>query len=266
MKSNLIFETKAFLSNAILFLIICTLSTAQSQPKVEESIIEAEINSEEVNFKIVRIAEGFEHPWALGWLPDGRMLVTERPARLQLIDGNSVTEIKNLPPIHHAEDQLTAPQGGSQAGLLDLVVHPDYEENGWIYFTYSSPGDADGVDNGPATGTALARARLNDDETALVDLETLYTMIPRTEPGRHYGSRILFPGDGTLIFSIGDRGLRHPSQDLSHPAGSMIRLKEDGGVAEDNPFIAKAPGNLRPKNIQLRPQKQSGYRSGSCQW
>jgi aldose sugar dehydrogenase len=240
--------------NLVLFVLIPVLiwflgftGGAFAQPRVSETVIDSDVASEKLNYRIVRIVENLEHPWAIGWLPDGRMLVTERPGRIQLVDGSSVTGIKNLPQIHFQEDQRTAPDGGSQAGLLDLVVHPDYSNNGWIYFTYSSPGDADGVDAEEGTGTALARARLNDEATELVDRETLYTMIPRTEPGRHYGSRILFPGDGTVIFSIGDRGLRYPSQDLTHPAGSMIRLLEDGGAAPDNPFVNTAPGNLRPE-------------------
>ena len=232
----------------LIFLILAnSVNMIQSQPRVMEQVINSRVDTEEANFRIVRIVEGLEHPWAMAWLPDGRMLVTERPGRMHLIDGESVSELTNLPPIHHEEDQRTAPQGGSQAGLLDVAVHPDFDQNGWIYFTYSSPGDADGVDEERATGTALARAKLNSDGTDLTDLETIYTLIPRTEPGRHYGSRIVFPGDGTVIFSIGDRGLRYPSQDLTHPAGSMIRLMEDGGASTDNPFIEAFPGNLRPE-------------------
>ena len=230
-----------------LILLLVSTTVAFTQPRVVNNVIDANITSEKLNFRLVQVVENLEHPWAIGWLPDGRMLVTERPGRMHLIDGNRVTRLTNLPPIHYQEDQRTAPQGGSQAGLLDLVVHPDYENNGWIYFTYSSPGDADGVSARRATGTALARARLNNADTDLTDLQVIYTMMPRTQPGRHYGSRIVFPGDGTVIFSIGDRGLRYPSQDLTNPAGSMIRLLEDGGAAPDNPFVGMAPGNLRPE-------------------
>jgi len=231
-----------------LMLFLPTLfSPVTAQIKVTERVIEDNIRSELVTFQIVQVVEGLEHPWAISWLPDGRMIVTERPGRMQLIDGSTVTQLKNLPPINYQEDQRTAPQGGSQGGLLDVVVHPDYENNGWIYFTYSSPGDADGVDARRATGTALARAKLNADASDLTNLETLYTLMPRTQPGRHYGSRIVFPGDGTVMFSIGDRGLRYPSQQLTNPAGSIIRLLEDGGAPPDNPFVNVFPGNLRPE-------------------
>lgn len=248
MTNNKISHFSITTSLMLAFLLIAPAAEAQREPRVVSRVIENEVNSEVLRFRIVQLVEGLEHPWALGWLPDGRMVVTERPGRLLLIDGNRINRLEGLPPIHYQQDQRTAPQGGSQAGLLDLVVHPDYATNGWIYFTYSSPGDADGVAGvRHATGTALARARISQDGTRLENMEVLYTMMPRTQPGRHYGSRIVFPGDGTVIFSIGDRGMRYPSQDLTHPAGSMIRLLEDGGAAPDNPFVGMAPGNLRPE-------------------
>jgi aldose sugar dehydrogenase len=247
-KTELIRGHIPYLLPGLIFLFLSgNMYNAPAQPRVLEQVVESRIESEEANFRIVRIVEGLEHPWAIAWLPDGRMLVTERPGRMHLIDGEKVKELKNLPPIHHEEDQRTAPQGGSQAGLLDVAVHPEFEKNGWIYFTYSSPGDADGVDEEKATGTALARARLDSDGTNLIDLETIYSLVPRTEPGRHYGSRIVFPGDGTVLFSIGDRGLRHPSQDLTNPAGSIIRLLEDGGASPENPFVEAFPPNIRPE-------------------
>jgi aldose sugar dehydrogenase len=229
----------------VLLVLLWNVSDGFAQPRVMRQVVEPRIESEEANFMIVRVVEGLEHPWAMAWLPDGRMIVTERPGRMHLIDGETVHQLNNLPRIEHEEDQLTAPEGGSQGGLLDVAVHPDYDQNGWIYFTYSSPGDNDGVDEEYGTGTALARAKLNGDGTDLTDLETIYSLIPRTEPGRHYGSRIVFPGDGRVIFSIGDRGLRYPSQDLTNPAGSMIRLMDDGGACPENPFVEAFPGNLR---------------------
>lgn len=222
---------------------------AQADPAVVERTVEASVDSEQADFRVVQLVENLEHPWAVAWLPDGRMLVSERPGRLNLVDGDTVTSLSGLPTIDTDEDQLTAPDGGNQGGLLDVAVHPDYARNGWIYFTYSSPGDDDSVtsDDERGTGTALARAKLDDDQTGLTDVETVYAQMPRHNPGRHYGSRIVFTGDGNVVFSIGDRGLRWPSQDLTDPAGSMIRLAEDGGAADGNPFIGMAPGNLRPE-------------------
>lgn len=229
-------------------LILGAISLSEAQSVVEE-VIEESVSSEKADFRIVKVVEGLEHPWAVNWLSDGRMIITERPGRLLLVDGDTLISLDGLPKIDAEEDQKTAPEGGNQGGLLDVVPHPDHEENGWIYFTYSSPGDADSNfgDEDYATGTALARAKINSDGTALEDLEELYAQVPRTEPGRHYGSRIVFPGDGTVIFSIGDRGIRYPSQDLADPGGAMIRLNEDGGAAEGNPFVEMEPGNLRPE-------------------
>lgn len=220
-----------------------------AQPEVRDEVVRASVDTEHGGIRVVRTVHGLEHPWAMAWLPDGRMLVTERPGRLQLVDGDRIVALSGLPRIDAEEDQLTAPEGGNQGGLLDVAVHPDYARNGWIYFTYSSPGDDDTVtsDDDRGTGTALARGRLNDAGDGLRDVETIYAQTPRHNPGRHYGSRIVFPGDGNVLFSIGDRGLRAPSQDLTDPAGSMIRLREDGGAAEGNPFIGVAPGNLRPE-------------------
>lgn len=228
--------------------------------KVVNKIIEEEIESEKVSFKVIQLVEGLEHPWSISWLDDGSMLVTERPGRLLLIEGEKITSLKNLPKIDTDEDQKTAPEGGNQGGLLDVVVHPNFAENGWVYFTFSSPGDDDSnfSSHDYATGTALARAKLSPDKTELVDLEVLYTQIPRTEPGRHYGSRIVFPGDGTVLFSIGDRGIRYPSQDLTDPAGSIIRIKEDGGAPMDNPFVNMAPGNLRPEIFSFGHRNNQG--------
>jgi aldose sugar dehydrogenase len=227
-----------------------SLGSLSAQVEVKDEVIEEKIESEEVNFKLTKVVGGLENPWAVSWLPDGRMLITERPGRFHLVDGDQVTQLENLPDIDTFEDEKTPDEGGNQGGLLDVVVHPDYTDNGWIYFTYSSRGDDDSNFSGDedyATGTALARAKLNEEGTEIRDFETIYVQVPRTEPGRHYGSRIVFPGDGTVIFSIGDRGIRYPSQDLTDPAGSMIRLKEDGGAVEDNPFVNKEPGNLRPE-------------------
>lgn len=224
-----------------------TASPAIAEISLGSEVIKSAVESDAARFDVVRLAEGLEYPWGMAWLPDGRMLVTEKVGRLQLIEGDSVNEVGNLPPIASGKEGRVPEDG--QGGLLDVAVHPDYATNGWIYFTYSSPGDNDAVlgDYEYGTATAVFRARLSDDGTELVDREHIYTQSPRVDPGRHYGSRIVFLGDGTLLVTIGDRGLRRPSQDLTDPAGSVIRLKEDGGAHDGNPFVGAAPGNLRPE-------------------
>lgn len=222
---------------------------AVAAPAPVDRVISDHMSSELHDFRVVQLIEGLEHPWAVAFLPDGDYLITERAGRLLRYDGTSVTQVSGLPLIAADENQRPAIRGGGQGGLLDLVLHPDFASNGWIYFTYSSAGDPDPVVNNArfATGTDLARARLSEDRTALVDLEVLYSQQPRSNPGRHYGARIAFPGDGTVLFTIGDNGVRYVSQDLTHPAGSVIRILEDGGIPMDNPFVGMAPGNLRPE-------------------
>jgi glucose/arabinose dehydrogenase len=181
-----------------------------------------DIRTQYEGIRVVRVAGGLEYPWSVAFLPDGRYLVTERPGRLKLIADGRATEISGLPEGLHAH---------RQGGLLDVVVHPDYASNGWIYFTYSK-GDATG------TRTALGRGRL--DGTRLVDVEELFAQDRASEPGRHYGSRIAWLSDGTLLVSIGDRGADPPrAQDPRDHAGKLLRLNADGSVPADNPFVGR---------------------------
>lgn len=184
----------------------------------EYEVLIERVNSDVESFRVVRVAGNLEHPWGMAWLPGGQMLITERAGRMLLMDDDEVISLAGLPEI----------RANNQGGLLDVELHPDYENNGWIYFTYSAPANG-------GTGTALARARLGEEE--LTDLENLYTQEPAYSPGRHYGSRISFLDDGTLLFTIGDRGQRSPSQDNNDPTGTTIRLNDDGSIPADNPFI-----------------------------
>lgn len=172
---------------------------------------------------IVEVAGSLEHPWAVAFLGDGQYLVTERPGRLQLVDHGEVSEISGVPDV----------SARNQGGLLDVVVHPDYDENGWIYLTFSKPdGDSD------QTATALIRAQLDKDEMALSDVEEIFVQDRFSGPGRHYGSRLAWTTDGKLLMSIGDRGSDPPrAQDLGDHAGTLLRLNDDGSVPADNPFV-----------------------------
>lgn len=200
-------------------------------------IVADDIRSEYEPIRVVRVAGGFEHPWAVAVLPDGRYLVSERPGRLNLVTDGATTQVSGLPDIHSHR----------QGGLLDVVLHPDFAANGWVYLTYSK-GDASG------TATALGRGRLEDDR--LVDFEELFEQDRRSEPGRHYGSRITWLADGTLLMSIGDRGAEPPrAQDLRDHAGKVLRLNADGSVPADNPFVGRDDAHaeifsLGHRNIQ----------------
>ncbi len=175
--------------------------------------------------QVVRIIDGLEHPWALAFLPDGRKLVTERPGRLQIVENDEKTEISGLPEIH----------ARSQGGLLDIALHPNYEDNGWIYMTYSKSNEQGD------TATALFRGRLDEEATQLIDVEDLFVQNQYSRPGRHYGSRLAWLSDNTLLMSIGDRGVNPPrAQDLKDHAGKLLRLQDDGSAPTDNPFVEEA--------------------------
>lgn len=184
-----------------------------------ETTIDERIDTEYHGVSLVQVADGFEYPWSVATLPDGGYLVTERPGRLQHVVDGEIREISGVPDVH-AE---------GQGGLLDVVLHPDFESNGWVYLTYSV-GDSD------ATATALARGRLEGSE--LVDVDKLFEQDRRSSPGRHYGSRLAWLEDGTLLMSIGDRGVEpERAQDPGDHAGTILRLNDDGSVPEDNPYV-----------------------------
>ena len=171
--------------------------------------------------EVERVSGDLDHPWAVAFLPDGRYLVTERPGTLQLIDDGEHTEVGGVPEV----------RAQGQGGLLDVVIHPDFVENQWVYLTYSKQ-----ESSGSDTATALARGRLDGGE--LVEVEELFVQDRYSSAGRHYGSRLAWMPDGTLLMSIGDRGTDPPrSQDLGDHAGTLLRLNDDGSVPADNPFV-----------------------------
>jgi len=210
----------------------------QSAQKLNPSV------GDDKTFRVVTVVEGLQHPWGVAFLPDGRILVTERPGRLRIVAGGKLDPqpIKGLPQI--------AAQG--QGGLLDVALHPDYENTGWIYITYVAAG-SQGV------GTELARGRLSGDR--LVDLEVLFQLQPKSGSSRHFGSRILFDRAGYLYLTVGDRGDKPRAQDITDHAGSVIRLHDDGRIPNDNPFVNRrnarpeifSYGHRNPQGIALHP-------------
>ncbi len=185
------------------------------------------MNSEQHGFKIERVAAGLDTPWGMAFLPDGRLLVTERPGRLKIIEPGRtrVESITGLPAVWLQQD----------GGLFDVAVHPDFARNGWIYLSFAEAG------RGPRTSsTRVMRGRLRDG--ALVDQETLFQPTPAQtwESNIHYGSRFLFDRDGLLYYSLGDRGRMPESQQLASPYGKLHRIREDGQPAPGNPFLDRA--------------------------
>ncbi len=191
-----------------------------AQASEHERVVSDRVGSEYHTVRIVEVAGDLENPWGLAFLPDGAMLVTERPGRINLVRDGEVTSLGGVP------DDLVA---RNQGGMLDIAVHPEYEDNGWIYFAYSKGTRQE-------TATTLVRARIDGDQ--LTDVEQIFTQDRKSGPGRHYGSRLAFLPDGTLLMSIGDRGQDPPrAQDLEDHAGTLLRLNDDGSVPEDNPFV-----------------------------
>lgn len=200
--------------------------------------------SDEHRFRVVRLVEGLEHPWSLAFLPDGSMLVTERPGRLRVVRGGKLEAqpVAGLPEI--------AEHG--QGGLFDVVLHPRFTENRLVYLSYAGRGE-DGV------GTELARGRFTG--TRIENVEVLFRQSPKGHTGRHFGGRIVFDRAGYLYLTLGDRGEMPRAQKADDHAGSVIRLHDDGRVPQDNPYVGKPGwkpekytlGNRNPQGAALHP-------------
>lgn len=178
------------------------------------------VRSDVHDFRLQTVADGFAHPWALAFLPDGGILVTERPGRLQRVapaSGES-QRINGVPPV----------DARNQGGLLDVAVHPDFEDHPWVYLTWSGRGEE-------GNATHFGRGRL--DNGALADFQTLFVATPYVDSTKHFGSRITFDGDGHVLVTVGERGERDRAQDLGDHNGSIIRLHLDGRIPDDNPFV-----------------------------
>lgn len=186
-----------------------------------------------VNYNLETVADGLDHPWSIAFLPDGDMLVTQRTGALLLIgrDGSIETvhdfnENGEFPPVHFGD--------GLQAGLFDVVLHPDFEENALVYISYA------GIQDDGENTLFLMRFRYVDGEAGprLVDGEQLFSASPSRVQGNHYGGRFIFLPDGTLMMPIGDAfHFREAAQTLDNHFGKIVRLNADGSVPADNPFV-----------------------------
>ena len=209
----------------------------------------ATVHSEKASFKLEPVIESdLETPWAIAFLPDGRMLVTEQAGRLRIIDhGKLLPEpVRGIPAVY-----------GGEGGLLDVVLHPDYSRpgNDWIYLSYGdkSPGGL--------AMTAVIRGRLRDG--AFVDQQPIFKAPDSSYRvgGQRFGSRLLFDREGHLFFSVGDRACPGDEQDLSQPNGKVHRVNDDGGIPQDNPFAHRAGavrsiwtyGNRNPQGLAFSP-------------
>lgn len=204
--------------------------------------------SQDQKFRLDTIVEGLDIPWGLEFLPNGDLLIAERKGELfRFTSDNKLEKIQGLPPI----------KAKGQGGLMDLELHPDYAQNGWLYFAYTSPNENDdGIFN-----TAIGRARLSGNQ--LVDQQRIFKAMPETSRQYHFGCKLEFDKEGYLYFSVGDRGNRdrHP-QTLDNDCGKIHRIYDDGRIPQDNPFAGQdgaqpsiySFGHRNPQGVCMHPE------------
>lgn len=180
------------------------------------------IANEDHPFVVQPVAE-FDQPWAMAFLPDGRLLVTEKPGRLFLVDADgSKVEVSGVPDIDY----------GGQGGLGDVALHPDFEQNGLLYLSFVEPGD----DRTRGAAVAFAKFDASSARPALGEPRVIWRQVPKLKGKGHYGHRLLFSADGYLFISSGERQEFDPAQDMQSNLGKIVRLNDDGSVPGDNPF------------------------------
>lgn len=196
------------------------------------------------------VASGLENPWAVAFLPEGRFLVTERPGRMRVVEANG-----RLGPALAGVPEVAA---RGQGGLLDVVTDSGFARNRNIYFCFSEPG-------GGGNSTALARARLADDNARLEEVRVIFSQKPKVSSSHHFGCRIVEARDGNLFLTLGERNSRRDdSQTLDNHHGKVVRIAKDGSVPRDNPFVGRAGalpeiwsyGHRNPQGAALAPDGQ----------
>lgn len=227
-------------------LVLMVTMACAAEPKTDLSnnntdpVEAAKIKAELVNSEL-------KNPWGMAFLPDGKILITEKEGRIVLLENGAITN----------SDVSGGPQAKvqGQGGLLDIELHPDFESNQWVYFTYAS-------DEGEGSGamTALGRAQWNG--SSFENFEMLYKGSPNTTAGAHFGSRIAFDAQNHVYFSIGDRFNRDVNpQDITRDGGKVYRLNDDGSIPSDNPFVGQSGakeavysyGHRNPQGLALNP-------------
>jgi len=204
-----------------------------------------DFSSRQGPIRVVTVARGLDHPWGLAFLPDGRMLVTERPGRMRIVTNDGLISA----PLIGVPEVAAAGQGG----LLDVVLAPDFERSRTIYFSFSEPGALG------SAGTAVASGRLG--ATGLDQVRVIFRQEPKVRGGAHFGSRLVFARDGNLFITLGERQRRDEAQSLDRHLGKVIRIRPDGSVPPDNPFVSRegarqeiwSYGHRNPQGAALHP-------------
>jgi glucose/arabinose dehydrogenase len=223
------------------------MALSAAAPAAEQSGVQ---RSEHHAYRVVRVVEGLDHPWGMAFLPDGRMLITERSGHLRIVRaGQLVREpVAGVPEVH----------ARGQGGLLDVALHPDFARNHLVYLSYSKPGPRGAT-------TAVIRGRF--DGARLADVEEIFEADAWRSGGPHYGSRLAFDRNGFLFITVGERGQMQKAQELSNHHGKHIRLHDDGRVPSDNPFVGRTGarpeiwtyGNRNPQGLAIHPGTGAVY-------
>lgn len=184
------------------------------------NLLAAQDEGTETSVNVETVASGLEHPWGLAFLPDGRMLVTERPGRLRIVsqEGELSEPLDGVPEVF----------ARGQGGLLDVELDPEFASNRLVYLSFAEPGAG-------GASTAVARGKLEGD--ALTGVEVIFRQEPKVSGRNHFGSRLAFAPDGKLFVTLGERFKFEPAQDLSNHMGTVVRIEPDGTVPQDNPFV-----------------------------
>ena len=206
-----------------------------------------DFSSGDYALRAVTVASGLRHPWGMTFLPDGRMLVTEREGDIRIVTlaGEKSAPLKGVPEAYVS----------GQGGILDVALDPAFPENNLVYVSFSEPGPG-------GAGTAVLRAKLDLEGEALKQGEIIFRQEPKTNGGRHFGSRLVFAPDGTLFITVGERGERDRTQDFTINRGQVVRVNPDGTIPTDNPFVGVAGrrpevwsyGHRNPQGAALHPQ------------
>ncbi len=209
------------------------------------------VRSKYQSFRIDTVAKGLDVPWGMVFLPDGDMLVTERSGQLfRFSNGKLKAIISGVPEV----------MAQGQGGLMDIVLHPKYKENGWIYISYSKK-----APDGIGGNTAIFRTKLKNDK--LTEQQEIFNAAPNTTKAHHFGCRIVFDDAGYLFFGVGERGESSNAQTLTNHCGKIHRLFDDGRIPPDNPFV-NTPGAMpsiysyghrNPQGIDIHPVSRQIY-------
>ena len=220
------------------FVIFCSLGVA----------VRAEVfNSEYYRLEVTTVVNGLRSPWGLAFLPDGRMIVTERAGGIRIVtpSGKMSPRLSGMPEVY----------ARNQGGMLDVAVDPVFSANNFIYFSFAEPGVG-------GAGTAVARARLVVTGNRLDDVKVIFRQTPKSHGGRHFGSRLVFSRNDKLFITLGERGQRDRAQDFTINRGNVVRIRPDGTAPHDNPFFSKpgyrsevwSYGHRNPQGAALHPK------------